>query len=83
MEEIKETEAQTQTQEAQPNTVPDKNVEVPLSLISNLRNIVEVVNVRGFNWRTEEMLPVGLIVKQVDDLLKENGVEKAPEKEGN
>ena len=70
MEEIKETEAQTQTQEAQPNTVPDKNVEVPLSLISNLRNIVEVVNVRGFNWRTEEMLPVGLIVKQVDDLLK-------------
>ena len=73
-EEVKETEQQTQTQ-----PITDKNVEVNLSLLSNLRNIIDVVNTRGFNWKTEELLPVGLIVKQVDDLLTENGVIKPTE----
>ena len=83
-EEVKETEqtqTQTQTQEQAPATtsVPDKDVEVKLSLLSNLRNIIDVVNTRGFNWKTEELLPVGLVVNQVDDLLKENGVIKSTE----
>ena len=77
-EEVKETE-QAQTQEQAPATtsVPDKDVEVKLSLLSNLRNIIDVVNTRGFNWKTEELLPVCLVVNQVDDLLKENGVIKS------
>ena len=83
-EEVKETEqtqTQTQTQEQAPATtsVPDKDVEVKLSLLSNLRNIIDAVNTRGFNWKTEELLPVGLVVNQVDDLLKENGVIKSTE----
>ena len=76
-EEVKENEQQTQTQ-TNP-TIPDKDVEVKLSLLSNLRNIIDVVNTRGFNWKTEELLPVGLVVNQVDDLLKENGVIKSTE----
>lgn len=76
-EEVKETEQQTQTQTTP--TIPDKDVEVKLSLLSNLRNIIDVVNTRGFNWKTEELLPVGLVVNQVDDLLKENGVIKSTE----
>lgn len=73
-EEVKETEQQTQTQ-----PITDKNVEVNLGLLSNLRNIIDVVNTRGFNWKTEELLPVGLIVKQVDEVLTENGVIKPTE----
>tara|TARA_Y100000768_G_scaffold386101_1_gene373715 strand:+ start:732 stop:998 length:267 start_codon:yes stop_codon:yes gene_type:complete len=80
-EEVKETEQQTQTQTQTQTTptIPDKDVEVKLSLLSNLRNIIDVVNTRGFNWKTEELLPVGLVVNQVDDLLKENGVIKSTE----
>ena len=78
-EEVKENEQQTQTQTQTTPTIPDKDVEVKLSLLSNLRNIIDVVNTRGFNWKTEELLPVGLVVNQVDDLLKENGVIKSTE----
>ena len=46
-------------------------VEVPLELIQNLRNIIEVANGR-IKWKTEELLPVGMIIKQLDDLLKKN-----------
>ena len=66
MEEIKEVAEGTTEQEV-------KIVEVPLSIITNLRQILEVVNTRGFNWRTEELLPVGLIVKQTDEIITKNG----------
>ena len=66
MEEIKEVTEGTTEQEV-------KIVEVPLSIITNLRQILEVVNTRGFNWRTEELLPVGLIVKQTDEIITKNG----------
>ena len=62
MEEIKE---ETTGQEVQ-------MVEVPLSTIKNLRQILEVVNTRGFNWRTDELLPVGLVVKQTDEILSKH-----------
>ena len=56
------------------NTDPKvEMVEVPLTMIKNLRQILEVVNTRGFNWRTEELLPVGLIVKQTDEILSKHG----------
>ena len=48
-----------------------KNVEVSLELIQKIRNIIEVANGR-IHWKTEELLPVGMIIKQLDDLLKKN-----------
>ena len=66
MEEIKEVTEGNTEQEV-------KMVEVPLSIVKNLRQILEVVNTRGFNWRTEELLPVGLIVKQTDEIITKNG----------
>ena len=69
MEEIKE---ETTVQEVQ-------IVEVPISIIKNLRQILEVVNTRGFNWRTEELLPVGLIVKQTDEILSKHGEVENPQ----
>ncbi len=60
-----QTQTQTQTQDEKATMI-----EVPLDLLSNLRNIIEVVNSRGFTWKTEELLPVGLIVKQSDDILE-------------
>ena len=66
MEEIKEVVGENTEQEV-------KMVEVPLSIVKNLRQILEVVNTRGFNWRTEELLPVGLIVKHTDEILSKNG----------
>ena len=66
MEEIKEVVGENTEQEV-------KMVQVPLSIVKNLRQILEVVNTRGFNWRTEELLPVGLIVKQTDEILSKHG----------
>ena len=44
-------------------------VEVPRELIINLKSIIEVVNER-INWKTAELLPVGLICRQLDDIIK-------------
>jgi hypothetical protein len=46
-------------------------IEVSLELMQNLRNIIEVANGR-IQWKTEELLPVGMIIKQLDDLLKKD-----------
>ena len=52
------------------NKETNKNkVEVSLELIQNIRNIIEVANGR-IHWKTEELLPVGMIIKQLDDILK-------------
>tara|TARA_Y100001973_G_C5157324_1_gene311550 strand:+ start:489 stop:1376 length:888 start_codon:yes stop_codon:yes gene_type:complete len=47
-----------------------KKVEVTEELLKNIRNILEVTNDR-VNWKIEELLPVGLVVQQIDILLKE------------
>ncbi len=65
MEEIKEVSEGNNGQEV-------KMVEVPLNMIANLRQILEVVNTRGFNWKTEELLPIGLIIKQTDEILSQH-----------
>ena len=44
-------------------------VEVPKELIVNMKNIIEVVNTR-MNWKTSELLPIGLICKQLDEIIK-------------
>ena len=43
-------------------------VEVSVELLQNLRNILEVTNSR-IRWKTEELLPVGQIIKQLDDVI--------------
>lgn len=50
------------------NASNDK-VEISLELLKNIRNLIEVTNSR-IQWKTEELLPVGLMVKQMDELLK-------------
>ena len=37
-------------------------------LLKNIRNLIEITNSR-IQWKTEELFPVGNMVKQVDDLL--------------
>ena len=48
-----------------------KKVEVSLELIQSLRNVIEVTNER-IKWKLEELLPVGILVKQLDEIIKEN-----------
>ena len=48
-----------------------KKVEVSLELIQSLRNVIEVANGR-INWKTEELLPVGMLLKHIDEIIKEN-----------
>ena len=43
-------------------------IEVSVELLQNLRNILEVTNSR-IRWKTEELLPVGQIIKQLDDVI--------------
>ena len=51
------------------NEITIDTVEVPRELIINLKSIIEVVNER-INWKTTELLPVGLICRQLDDIIK-------------
>ena len=48
-------------------TVP--TVEISVELLQNMRNIIEVANAR-IHWKTEELLPIGLVIKQIDEHLK-------------
>ena len=43
-------------------------VEISVELLQNMRNIIEVANAR-IHWKTEELLPIGLVIKQLDDHL--------------
>lgn len=47
-----------------------KNIEIPIELLKNIRNLIEVTNAR-VNWKVEELLPVGIMIKQIDELLEE------------
>ena len=48
-----------------------KKVEVSLELIQSLRNVIEVASGR-INWKTDELLPVGMLLKHIDEIIKEN-----------
>ena len=43
-------------------------VEVPVDFIRNIRNIIYATSER-VQWKTEELFPVGLVVRQLDQLL--------------
>lgn len=53
------------------NNNNNKNVEVSIDFLKNVRNLLEVTNDR-IKWKSTELLPVGIIIKQLDDLLKNN-----------
>jgi len=46
-------------------------VEVSLDLLKNLRNLLEVSNER-IKWKLEELLPIGITIQQVDEILKKH-----------
>jgi uncharacterized protein YehS (DUF1456 family) len=50
-------------------------VEVSLDLLKNLRNLLEVSNER-MKWKLEELLPVGITIQQVDEILKKHEDDK-------
>lgn len=53
----------------QENTVQG-NIEVNIELLKQLRQLLEVTNSR-IQWKTVELLPVGLIIQKLDLLLKD------------
>ena len=50
-------------------------VEVSFDLLKSLRNLLEVSNER-MKWKLEELLPVGLTIQQLDEILKKNEDDK-------
>lgn len=49
----------------------EKKVEVPFELIRSVRNVIEVASGR-INWKTDELLPIGMLIKHIDEIIKEN-----------
>lgn len=49
----------------------EKKVEVPFELILSIRNVIEVASER-INWKTDELLPIGMLIKHIDEIIKEN-----------
>ena len=48
-----------------------KTVEIDVNLLQDLRNVIEVANER-IHWKTNELLPVGVLIKRLDDILSKN-----------
>ena len=52
----------------EPKREKKETVEISKELLQNIRNLIDVANAR-VHWKTEELLPIGLIIKQVDETL--------------
>jgi GR25 family glycosyltransferase involved in LPS biosynthesis len=52
----------------QDNETCETKVEISIKLLQDIRNIIEVANSR-VKWKIEELLPVGLAIKNIDELL--------------
>tara|TARA_B100000700_G_C14915037_1_gene794234 strand:+ start:429 stop:617 length:189 start_codon:yes stop_codon:yes gene_type:complete len=50
-------------------------VEVSVDLLKSLRNLLEVSNER-MKWKLEELLPVGITIQQLDEILKKHEEDK-------
>ena len=50
-------------------------VEVSLDLLKSIRNLLAVANDR-MKWKIEELLPVGLTIQQLDEILKKHEEDK-------
>lgn len=45
------------------------SVPIDIELVKKIRNLLEVANSR-VHWKIEELLPVGLVIKDIDEILK-------------
>ena len=61
--------------EGKQNTKDVQMVEVSFDLLKNLRNLLEVSNER-MKWKLEELLPVGITIQQLDEILKKHEDDK-------
>ena len=61
--------------EGKQETEDVKMVEISLDLLKSLRNLLEVSNER-MKWKLEELLPVGITIQQVDEILKQHEDDK-------
>ena len=61
--------------EGKQNTKDVQMVEVSFDLLKSLRNLLEVSNER-MKWKLEELLPVGLTIQQLDEILKKHEDDK-------
>ena len=52
----------------EPEREKKETVEISKELLQNIRNLIDVANAR-VHWKTEELLPIGLIIKQIDETL--------------
>tara|TARA_B110000503_G_scaffold95729_1_gene144079 strand:+ start:13 stop:354 length:342 start_codon:yes stop_codon:yes gene_type:complete len=59
---------QSNQQQQQGNPDEGKIVQIPLVTLKKFRSVFEVASNRA-NWRTDELLPVGLIVRDIDMLI--------------
>ena len=51
------------------NEIIQPKIEVSLELLINLRNLIEITNER-ITWKTNELLPVGIMIQQLDEIIK-------------
>ena len=61
--------------EGKQNTKDVQMVEVSFDLLKSLRNLLEVSNER-MKWKLEELLPVGITIQQLDEILKKHEEDK-------
>lgn len=59
---------QNNPKQKEDNMDEGKIVQIPLETLKKFRSVFEVASNRA-NWRTEELLPVGLIVRDIDMLI--------------
>lgn len=51
------------------NTTNINTIDINVDFLKQLRQLIEVTNDR-IQWKTSELLPVGILIKQLDDLLE-------------
>lgn len=48
-----------------------KNVEINIEILKQIKTLISIVSER-IHWKTDELIPVGILVKQLDDIIKNN-----------
>ena len=46
-----------------------QKIEVDEQFLQNIKGIIDIVTTR-IHWKSEELLPVGIVLKQIDELLE-------------
>tara|TARA_Y100000389_G_scaffold82532_1_gene79152 strand:+ start:8994 stop:9296 length:303 start_codon:yes stop_codon:yes gene_type:complete len=54
--------------EAAPPLPEDKIIQIPLHLLLRFRNVFEAANA-NMHWKSQELFPVGAVVRDVDRIL--------------